>query len=122
ALVVPLIVETGYDRRRARRDLVQEAERVCLLHAVAEVLRDDVILVRHAGSYTGDEPCPDTGHADGLKLDCTRSPVIEITKDRHGARVGRPDGEVRALLAVHCSHMRTQPAVELVVRTFVEQV
>ena len=92
-LVGPVVGEVGDHRGRRRWLDGRRADRVDLLHPLAEVARDDVA-VGVPDERTGDVPGPDPRPPD--LLHALAVPAVEVAEhlDRRGVR--RPHGEPRA--------------------------
>src|SRR5690348_15136297 len=84
-----------------------EGERVALVDGVARLARDYVILVEVPCPYSGDECLPDS-RGVGARNQRMRGgiPTVEITHHRDARGVGRPDGEIRALLPIGAAWLR----------------
>jgi hypothetical protein len=119
-LVVPGIIEVPDEGGGARRDLMEEGERVHLVHTIAVVVRYDVILVGGAVADAWDEAGPDAGGALGVQRVLVLAPAVEIAHDEHAGRRGCPDREVRARDSVDGVRMGAHLVVEAEVAALVE--
>ena len=118
-LVAPLVLERPRARRRARRDLREERERIGLVDAVAAVPGLESILVALPASHVRDHRLPDAApvrpRAERMRL---RVPVVEIADDRNATRVGRPQGEPGG----SCAELASHPLVQAAMRALAEEV
>ena len=120
-VVGPLERRAVHDRRRLRRQLGLERERVGLLLEVAG-LRADLELVVRALDDARDEELPDARAAERAHRVQQALPVVEVADDRDRARGRRPDGERRPEHAVDLAHVRAHLRPQLLVAALAEEV
>jgi len=79
---------------------MQESEWVGLIDHVAVMPRNDVILVKGSLSDRGDEALPNAGTSNRMQRVRKFVPSVKAANYRDGARIRRPDTEVRSGLTV----------------------
>ena len=119
--VVPLVRRRVHDRRRLRRQLGLEGERVGLQQQLAG-LRADLELVARAVADRGNEDLPDSRPAEGAHHVQAPVPEVEVADDRHRARGRRPDRERRPVDAVQRPLVRAHLRPQLLMAALAEQV
>ena len=120
--VAPFVVERPHDRRRVRRHLAVERDRIGLVDLVATVPRTEVVLVARPVAQLGDEPFPDAGRRAGAKRVAGGLPAVEVADHRNHRGVRRPYGEDRPVHSVDDGRMCAELVGEAEMRALVEEV
>ncbi len=103
-VVRPLVRRHGDDRRRLRRQLCFERQRVGLLDGRP----GDLELVALAALGTVDDSFPDAALVDRLEPIDTDEPVVEVADHAHVTRVRGPDRKSHAALDEVCAELRVE--------------
>jgi hypothetical protein len=119
--VVPLVRRLVDDRRRLRRLLGLEGERVGL-HEQLAGLGADLELVARPGGDGGDEELPDAGGAERPHRVQPAVPEVEVPDDAHRPRGRRPDRERGPPDAVDLAHVGAHLRPQLLVAPLAEEV
>ena len=109
-------------RRRLRRMLGAEADRIGLERLNDTIGRQDFIFVDLARHQAGHEDFPNPRRAAAAHLMPATVPDVEIADDGHPSRRGRPDRKMHAADALVPDHMRAQNLPQTAVRPFSDQI
>ncbi len=120
-VVAPLVGRLVHDRRRLRRQLGLERERVGLQQQLAG-LRADLELVARAVADGRHEQLPDARAAERAHHVQAPVPEVEVADDGDRARGRCPDRERRALHAVQLAHVGAHLRPQLLVAALAEEV
>ncbi len=121
-LVHPLVVQAPDRRGRPGRALGVEGEGVRLVRHVSADVRDDVVLVVRTRLRPGHEALPDAGGIARLEWIAPWIPAVEVTHHGDAPRIGGPDGEVGARLALPGAGVGAQLLVQTQVGSLVEEI
>ena len=99
-----------------------ECKGVGLVHPVAAYIGLDMVLVEGALAEAGDEALPDTGITARSQPGAPLCPLIEIPCNINVMCVGRPDGEVSAVVSIPGNRVGPQLVIEAQVAALVEKV
>src|SRR5262245_27845163 len=99
-----------------------KAIRVGFVHAIAPVLRADMVFVHSSGLDLGNEAFPDARLAAGLQRMTVLAPAIKIPHHVYLHRSGSPDSKIRPAGRIGSQRMRPELFIQTGVRTLVEVV
>src|SRR3990172_1023721 len=121
-LVVPLIIEVPDDGGELRRDLIENRERIGLIHAVAVEARADVVLVKGPFADGRDETFPNAGLSSRMETVTALVPFIEFADDAYKIGVRRPHRKIRTRVTVLLHQAGAELFVEPEVAALVEKI
>src|SRR5207245_9338258 len=116
-----LVARTAHDARRARRLLGGEGHRVGFEPQVA-LAAEELELVTRARLDPGHEQLPHAGGPERAHRVNATVPPVEVADHAHGACIGRPHRERRAVDALVLAHVRAEVVPELLVATLADEV
>src|SRR5262245_55538322 len=97
-----------------------KAIRVGFVHAIATVLRADMILVHGSRLDLGNKAFPDARLTAGLQRIAVLAPAIKISHDIDLHRIGGPDSKIRSAGCIDSQRMRPELFIQTGMRTLVE--
>ena len=119
---MPLVfVERRYDRRGSGWQFGKETIGVGFVDDLP-VLHTDSVFVLLANSDLWDEQFPDSGRILFLHAMGATIPMIEVADNLNTLRIGSPDGEINARVAVDLTNMRAELLVNLPMLARIEEV
>src|SRR5215469_7904608 len=121
-LVLPLVGEIPNYRRGTRRFFVPEGDGVGLVDAVSVAIGFNVEFVKVTRLCVGNEALPDPRGSARMQAVRFGIPAVEAADDGNRTRVGSPDAEDHACLAVGGVWMGAHLVVNAVVAALVKQV
>src|SRR5579863_1844255 len=121
-VIGPLIFEIPNDRSGARRFLVQQTERVCLVDDMSMTIRNDVKFIDRALGDSRNEPLPDTRTSTRTQRMRPVIPPVEAANNRQFVRIRRPHAEKCALRLANGGKVAPQLFVGAIVTAFIEKI
>src|ERR1043166_2587003 len=117
--VAPRVIQVPNNRSGARRNLVEDRERIALIDLVSVGPRNDMILVQAPLFHIGEKAFPDARAAARAERMRLLLPVVETPDDIHRVGIGRPDGEVRPFDSIGIDVVRAELFMQAKMAAFV---